>query len=55
MAVGIYINFNGNCREAVEYYAQVFGAELQEITAFGDAPQNPEYSLPEEAKNRILI
>jgi PhnB protein len=54
MAVEIYINFNGNCREAVEYYAEVFGAEKPKIMAFGDTPPDPQYPLPEEAKNLVM-
>jgi len=54
MSVDIYINFNGNCREAVEYYAQVFGTEKPNIMSFGDAPPNPEYPLPKEAKNLVM-
>jgi PhnB protein len=54
MAVDVYINFNGNCREAVEFYAQVFGTEKPQIMTFGDAPPNPEFALPEEAKSLVL-
>lgn len=49
-----YINFNGNCREAVEFYAQVFGSEKQQIMTFGDAPPDPKFPLPEEAKSLIM-
>ena len=54
MAIDVYINFNGNCREAVEYYAQVFKTEEPKIMSFGDAPPNPEFSIPVEAKNLIM-
>ncbi len=54
MPVNVYINFNGNCREAVEYYTQVFGAEKAQLMTFGEMPPNPEFSLPEEAKNLIM-
>jgi PhnB protein len=54
MSVDVYLNFNGNCREAVEFYAQVFNTEKPEIMTFGDAPPNPEYTLPEEAKHLIM-
>ncbi|MCM3038696.1 VOC family protein [Paenibacillus motobuensis] len=54
MAVDVYLYFNGNCREAVEYYAQVFETEKPQIMAYGDNPPNPEYSLPEEAKNLVM-
>ncbi len=53
MSVSAYINFNGNCREAVEYYAQVFGTEKSQITTFGNMPPDPRFTLPEEAKNLV--
>jgi PhnB protein len=53
MAIQVYINFNGNCREAVEFYADVFGTESK-IMSFGEAPPNPEYVLPEAAKDLIM-
>ena len=54
MTVDIYMNFDGNCRQAVEFYAEVFGTEKPEIMTFGEAPPNPEYKLPEEAKNLVM-
>jgi PhnB protein len=54
MSINVYINFNGNCREAVEFYAKVFGTEKPKIMSFGDTPPNPEYPLPEEAKNLVM-
>ena len=54
MSVDIYLNFNGNCREAVEFYAQVFGIEKPKIMTFGENPPDPDYPLPEEAKNLVM-
>ncbi|MBZ9687835.1 VOC family protein [Clostridium estertheticum] len=54
MAVDIYINFNGNCREAVDFYAKVFETKEPQIMRFGDAPPNPEYPLPEKAKELVM-
>ncbi len=54
MAVQPYISFNGNCREAVEFYVQVFGTETPQIMTFGDMPPEPNFSLPEEAKTLIM-
>jgi len=54
MAINVYLNFNGNCREAVEFYAHVFETEKTEIMTFSDAPANPEYALPEEAKDLVM-
>jgi PhnB protein len=38
----------------VEFYAEVFGTEQPQIMTFGDSPQNPDYPLPEEAKNLVM-
>lgn len=54
MAVDVYINFNGNCREAVEFYAQVFETEKPQIMTFGETPPDPSFTLPEEAKNLVM-
>lgn len=54
MSVDVYFIFNGNTREVVEFYADVFGTEKPQIMTFGEAPPNPEYPLPEEAKNLVM-
>lgn len=54
MSVDVYLNFNGNCREAVEFYAKVFGNSDPQIMTFGEAPPNPDYPLPEEAKALVM-
>lgn len=54
MSLDFYLNFNGNCREAVEYYAEVFGCETPKIMTFGDSPSDPNYPLPEEAKSLVM-
>ncbi|MFK7695791.1 VOC family protein, partial [Paenibacillus sp. HJGM_3] len=54
MALDIYLNFNGNCREAVEFYAEVFETEAPKIMTFGDTPADPNYPLPEEAKSLVM-
>lgn len=53
MAVGIYLIFNGNCREAVEFYSEVFGTVSDEIMTFGDHPSS-DYPLSEEEKKLIM-
>lgn len=54
MAIQLYFVFNGNCREAVEYYAKVFKTEEPNIMSFGDAPPDPNYPIPEEAKHLVM-
>ncbi|MCH4824381.1 VOC family protein [Gramella lutea] len=33
-----YLIFNGNCREAFEYYKNVFGEEFTEVSTFAEMP-----------------
>ncbi|WHX47264.1 VOC family protein [Paenibacillus woosongensis] len=54
MAVDVYFNFNGNCREAVEFYADVFNTGAPHIMTFAEAPPNPGYKLPDEAKDLVM-
>jgi PhnB protein len=56
MITGIvpYLVTNGNGQEAVEFYKNAFGAEVISLQTFGEMPPNPEYPLPEEAKDRVL-
>ena len=54
MTVDAYLIFNGNCREAVEFYAQVFETEKPQIMTFGESPSDPSFPLPEEAKDLVM-
>lgn len=54
MSVDVYLIFDGNCREAIQFYADVFGTEKPHIMSFADSPQDPSYPLPEEAKNLVM-
>ena len=52
MAVVAYINFKGNCREAIGFYADVFGAQAPEIKTYGS--QGGEFPLPEAVKDLVM-
>lgn len=54
MPIEAYLNFDGNCREAVEFYAEVFETGTPQIMTFSDGPQNPDYPVPEEAKHLVM-
>ncbi|MFV0552100.1 MAG: hypothetical protein ACK5L6_09315 [Anaerorhabdus sp.] len=40
MKIYAYLNFNGNCKDAIEFYAQVFNVEPK-IMYFKDMPSDP--------------
>lgn len=54
MTLKAYLNFNGNCKEAVEYYAEIFETEKPVIMLFGDMPSNGDFPPSEETKNLVL-
>jgi PhnB protein len=54
MSVNPYLNFAGNCREAVQFYAKVFHTEQPKFMTFGEMPGDPNFPMTDEAKNRIL-
>ncbi len=54
MQLEIFINFNGNCREAAAFYAKAFKTEVHNLMTYAEAPQDPSYPLSEEDKNRVM-
>ncbi len=52
MSLSTYLTFDGNCREAFEFYRSVFGGEFSVIQTFADVP--PDMPVPEEIKDRIM-
>ncbi len=54
MAVEVFINFDGTCREAVTFYAEVFGLEVPKMMTFGDAPPSPDHPLDEKTKDLVM-
>ncbi|MEC5156813.1 VOC family protein [Chryseobacterium sp. MP_3.2] len=50
-----YLMFNGNCKEAFEFYKEAFGKEFAEITHFGDmAAQEGSPELTEAQKKMVM-
>jgi len=45
-----YLTFNGNAKEALDYYKEVFGGEILGIQTFGEA----DFPTPPEADDRVM-
>lgn len=54
MTFDVFVNFKNNCRQAVEFYAGVFGLKTPDMMTFGDAPPSPEFPVKEEEKKLIM-
>jgi PhnB protein len=49
-----YLNFNGNCEEAFNFYEKVFNTKNPGYMRYGDIPADPQMPpVPDEAKNKI--
>lgn len=56
-SVNVYLNFNGNCLEAFEFYRSVFGGEFPYVGRFKDMPAGEGGSKmsPEEGERIMHI
>ncbi|MCL2578437.1 MAG: VOC family protein [Oscillospiraceae bacterium] len=54
MRIELFINFDGNCRQAIDHYAKVFGTEIEGLMTFSDAPPTSGFVPSEEDKDRIM-
>lgn len=48
-----YLVMNGNAKEAIEFYQKALDAQVLFSQSFGEMPENPEFPLPAEAKDRV--
>ncbi len=53
MTFELFINFNGNCREAIEFYSKCFNSEIKNLMTFGEAPSDP--NMPTDPAEKDLI
>ena len=52
MQVSPYLNFNGDCREAFEFYSRATGCPTLAMMTFGDAPGD--FPMPPDWKDKII-
>lgn len=51
MILAPYLVFNGNCEEAMNFYATCFEGEITALNRFGDSPME----IPANYKNKIMF
>lgn len=52
MKLDIYVNYNGNCREAFQFYEKHLNGKITMISTFKELPDSS--AIPEDRKNDIL-
>lgn len=56
MILGInpYLVLDGNGQEAVKFYEHALDAKVEVIQTFGEMPETPGFTVPDEVKERVL-
>ena len=49
--LGIYLNFNGNCADVLQFYAKVFETKTGMLMRYGDAPDSDQFA---DFKDKII-
>lgn len=52
MSLSTYLTFDGNCREAFDFYRSVFGGDFDSFQTFADVP--PDVPVSEEEKSLVM-
>ncbi|MFF2289465.1 VOC family protein [Peribacillus butanolivorans] len=53
MRLSPYLMMNGNAKEAIQFYEKALGAKVLFNQTFGEMPENPDFPIPEEAKELV--
>jgi len=55
MQVQTYLNFDGRCEEAIEFYRKVLGAEVEMLMRLKDSPEPPAPgAVPPGSENKVM-
>ena len=52
MSLSTYLTFDGNCREAFDFYRSVFGTEFTVLSTFAEAPDDME--VPDTYRDKVM-
>ena len=52
MSLNIYLTFDGNCREAFDFYKSVFGGDFIAFQTFGNGP--PDMDVSDADKDKVM-
>ncbi len=50
----MFLNFDGNCREAAEFYARVFRSQVHNVMTYAEAPPDENGPVPEADRDRVM-
>ena len=54
MKLEMFIFFDGNCREAVEFYAKAFQSPVENLMTYAEAPPQPDAPVADADKDLVM-
>lgn len=54
MKLNPYLNFDGNCEDAVHFYADVLGGEIKMLMRFSEMPPQDGCDIDESLKDKVM-
>ncbi len=54
MSISVYLNFDGNASEAINFYKGIFGGEVFKMT-YGEMPEEEDFVLPDDKKKLVAF
>lgn len=49
-----YLSYDGNCADAMKFYAKTLGAKVETLITYGEAPMGDDLECPPSHVNRIM-
>ena len=53
MRLEVFIHFDGNCRQALDFYEKVFNSKVQHLMTYGETPADPDIRVTDADKDRV--
>ena len=50
----VFINFDGNCNEALDFYANAFGASVGKVMTYADMPPDPSFPVSDDLARKVM-
>ncbi len=54
MSLSIHLSFDGNCRQALGFYCEVFRHPMPSIMKYGDSPEAKKRDMTEDEKELVM-
>jgi len=54
MQIDCYLSFEGNCEEALNFYAQCLGGKVSAVMRYESMPKDSGFEVPADFRNKVM-